>query len=246
MTEKEIQYAYQEIVKKYGDDVSISLASGALIKFGRNTDIDTGVRETVWATGGSETYQTTNAIDTVVSTNAGDTQSITVIGHTLSGGNFTEVEQIVTLTGTTNVTLTTPLARVERLKNNGSTDFAGTVTVFEDGGTTHLTVAGNVNQSLKCALTTSSSEYLLIQGLMCSVRRAQSASVDFTLEVREPGGVFLTKYALSVGSSVGKTFTPFDNPYIIKPNSDVRVTAETGSNNTQVEAAIHGYKAKIR
>ena len=94
MTAQEVKFAYQEIAKKYGDDVSIDLAAGSLIKFGRNDDIDTAARETVWLTGGDEDYATGNDIDSVISTDAGDTQPIDVIGHVETDGNYIPIHQM--------------------------------------------------------------------------------------------------------------------------------------------------------
>lgn len=239
-----VSYAINQIFQDDAVTVSVREKGKSLIKFGQNSDIDSGISETVWEVGGDETYQTGNTIDTVVSTNAGDTQSVVIEGHTLSGSDFTFVTQTATLNGTTDVTLTTPLARANRMYNAGATDFAGVVTVEVSGGTTHLSsgIAGT-NQSLKCATTISSADYWIVTGFDINVERTNSATVDFELQVRESGGVFRTRYYAS--STNGGRFIRFYQPIIIKPNSDVRVKALAAVNNVGVAASIHGYLAII-
>jgi hypothetical protein len=241
-----IPYAINQIFQEDAVTVSVAEKGKKLIKFGQNSDIDAAVQEMVWEVGGFETYQTSNAIDEVVSSNAGDTQEVVIEGHTLSGSDFTFVTQTATLNGTTGVVLTTPLARANRMYNNGATDFAGTITVYENGGTTHLSSGANGdNQSLKCATTTSSVDYWIITSLMVSVNRANTAVVDFVLQVREYGKVFRTSYALSAARDTGTVKVEFEQPLIVKPNSDIRLLAESSAANTVVQGAIHGYLAII-
>lgn len=239
----EVTYAIQQIFSDDAVTVSVQEKAKSLIKFGENLDIDAGVSETVWATGGNETYQTTNAIDTIVSDNAGDTQDVIIEGHTISGSDLTFSSQTATLNGTTNVTLSTPLARVTRLENNDSTDFAGTVTVFENGGTTHLTSIGNGSQ--KCSTSLSSVDYWIITQLTFSVRRSNTAKVDFELQIKKSGKTFLTKFGGEASDTTGTIVVKFDQPIIAPPNSDVRMIATSNAANTEVEASIHGYLAII-
>lgn len=233
----------RQISSDYGDTVSVYEKAKSLVKFGSNPLLAAGVEESVWSTGGTETYQTTNAINRVVSTDAGDTQEVVIEGHTISGSDFTFVTQTITLTGTTAVTLATPLARANRMYNNGSTDFAGSITVYVNGGTTHLTALGDNNQSLKCATTISSVDYWIVTGFDLGVKRSNTAVVDFKLQVRESGKVFRTQYFTSQAN--GGSYFSFDQPIIIKPNSDVRVQVTSNAASTAVSASIHGYLAII-
>lgn len=240
-----IPYAMGIIKSNYSHTVSVREKSKSLIKFGKNNAITSGTPETVWKTGGDETYKTANDIDIVVSTNAGDTQDIVIEGHTLTGSDFTFVTQTAILNGTTNVTLTTPLARVGRLYNNDNTDFAGTITVEDNLTSVHLTVDEG-NESEKCATTISSTDYWIITHLAASVgRTTTSSAVDFNLQVRESGKVFRTIYEFTVTNTGGFSEIEFAQPIIVPPNSDVRMRAAVTGTGMVVSCAIHGYLAII-
>jgi len=238
-----IPYAINKIFNDDSVTVSVREKAKSLIKFGQNPDLDATIRETIWALGGDETYPTGNDIDIIVSTNVGDTQDVVIEGHTLSGSDLTFVSQTATLNGTTNVTLTTPLYRANRMYNNDSTDFAGTITVEDNGTSTHLSCTGDINQSLKCATSTDQDTYWIITGLDISAEKTSSAVVDFELQIREFGKVFRTRYFASTAS--GGREIDFSVPIIVKPNSDVRVVGTSNTNNVGGSASIHGYLAEI-
>ena len=240
-----LAHAQNAIFDTYGDTVSIWDKAKTLSKFGKNSDLDTGVRETIWETGGDETFKTANDIDVVVSSNPGDTQSIVIEGHTISGTNLTFVVQTLTLNGTTNVSLTTPLARVTRAYNNGTTDFAGTITVKDNGSTTHLTINGadGQNQSKKCQTSISQNDYYIITSLSGGVIGSVSATINFEFQVRDAGKVWRT-----IREFNSSTFTDvhLETPIIIKPNSDIRMVGTSGTNNTKAIASFSGYLALIQ
>lgn len=239
-----LNFAVRNIQLTDAIDVDIWEKGRELIKYGRNDDLDSGVTEMIWLQGGTETIPSSNDIDEIVSTDAGDTQDVTIEGHTISGSDLTFVVQTVTLNGTTPVALTTPLRDATRMFNNGSTDFSGTVSV-SDGTTDYLTTDGTNNQSLKCAASMGYDTYWIITKLVGSVKRANSAVVDFQLQIRESGKVWRTKYSFSVSRDAG-TFQVDLDPYIImKPNADMRVIGTSNAANTVAEAAVHGYMAII-
>jgi hypothetical protein len=247
---------YRRIQKDYGHSVSVEYKAKDLRKFGANGDIDTGVEEMVWQYGGIEVLPTTNTIDTASSSDDGDNQTATIEGHTVDGsGNLTFVVQNITLDGQVKITLPTPLARATRIYNTSSSDFAGTVYVYEDGDISsgvpdtasdvHI-VAGADNQSLKCATSISSIDYWIIESVTFSVLRAASAAVDFRLQVRELGGVWRTQMTIGVHSNSSPFQKELIRPLIIPPNSDVRVLATSSANNTSVSAILDGPLAIIK
>lgn len=239
-----LAHAQNFIEETYGDTVSIWEKAKPLVKFGKNPDLDSGVAETIWMTGGNETLKTANDIDIIVSTNVGDTQDVVIEGHTISGSDLTFVVQTATLNGTTNVSLATPLARVTRAYNNGSTDFAGNITIEDNGTSVHMTILGTdgQNQSLKASTSLSSVDYWIITGLAGGVIGSVSATVEFELQVKEAGKVWRTQYSFNSSdyTEVG------GDPYIIvKPNSDIRILGTSNTNNTEAVASIRGYLAIV-
>jgi len=120
--------AYLNVGQPFNLKVNQGLVPGHSVvdKFGENPDIDTGsTPEDIWEAGGEYNYDAngTAPIVSLISDNAGDTQDISVQGLDINGN---ETSQTITLTGTTRVALTTPLWRVYRMQNVGSTNLAGT------------------------------------------------------------------------------------------------------------------------
>ena len=242
-TDYDLERAIAQIKADYGDTVSIVDKNKTLTKFGRHENLDS--TETTVSIIGNETYPTGNDIDVVKSSDGSDNQEVVIEGHTLSGSDLTFVTQTATLNGTSNVSLTTPLFRANRIYNNGSTDFAGTITVIDDGTSTNLSANGSVNQSMKCATSMSSEDYFIITGWSFGVNRQQSRSVDFKLKIREFGKTFRARALGSSNSSGGTSFIPFKQPLIMIPNSDMIVTGISSGTSTGVEATVFGYIAKI-
>lgn len=239
--------AINQIVDSFGDSVVIKPKS--LLKFGRNDSIDSGTPETVQFAGGNETYATGNDIDTISSSSNADTQLVVIEGHTLSGSDLTFVVQNATLTGRTKANLTTPLYRCTRLFNNDNTDFAGNIYVYEDtaitngvpGDTTkiHLKVDPGKNQSEKASTSFSSVDYGIITSVYGGVTSKRASVAEFNLQVRESGKVFRT--ILNWSSVQGETRLDLEPHVIVKPNSDVRITADVSVNDTEVVAGFNSY-----
>lgn len=249
--EYRLQHAIDQILNDYGDTVLIKPKS--LLKYGRNENVAQDTLTTVWTTGGNETYATGNTINRVSSAQGTDTQQVVIEGHTLSGSDLTFVTQTATLQGQNQVTLTTPLYRATRLYNNGSTNFAGNVYCYESGGTVtngvpqdatkiHITVlAGVTNQSLKASTSLSSVDYWIITQFYASVNEKTSASVDFALQTREFGKVFRNRLPHAATSNGVSGALDLDPPIIVRPNSDIRITALASAASTSVDAWINGY-----
>lgn len=250
-----IAHALAQIQSDYG--VTAYVKPKTLLKFGRTTNADAGVKTTVATFQGSEvneTFVTANAINTISSSDTGDTQVIGIEGHTISSGEFTFVTQTVTLNGRNAVTLGTPLARATRAYNTGSTEVAGDIYIHEavslsagvpsDATKTHLMIAAGEQQSEKCATTISKDDFWLVTEVFGSVNRGNTANVDMALEVRESGGVFRPKVRWTVRSTGQNAVSiSLDPPIIIPRNSDVRQVAVSDSANTTVDGWINGYLA---
>lgn len=216
-----------------------------LSKFGRFETLGTSY-ETVQEQGGSETYLTDNLIDTVVSSNAGDTQIVGIEGHTIDGsGNLTFVAQNATLNGTTNVTLTTPLARSARIVNRGSASFAGTVKVIDADAPSviYVQAGGTYNRSQKAATSISQIDYWVITAVSGYVEKKTTAQADFSLQQRLTSGVTQELFGFTTASASPGAVIKLDPPIIIPSNSDVAIAARASTTNVEVIARIDGYLA---
>lgn len=116
--------------------VTLGLVPGVSVidKFGVNELITTATDpEDVWEGGGVYTYDAdgTAPIVSIASDDASDDQIISILGLDISGD---EVSQTKTLQGTTRLALDTPLWRVYRVQNDGTSDLAGTVFVYTGTG----------------------------------------------------------------------------------------------------------------
>ena len=252
--------AEQRILGTFGDGVSITSKKKTLLKFGRFDDLGASY-ETVWSQGGNETYVTTNAIDTASSSSSDDTEVLYIEGHTVSGtgtdAQFTFVAQTATLAGTGKVVLDTPLARVSRVYNISSTTLVGDVYISEDDTHTtpgvpntaakiHMKLEAGENQSYKASTTFSNNDYFICTGGWGSVNKKTSATVDFEMQVRRPGQLFLPVARISAASAgLANVSISFDPPVIVPKNSDIRVQARASTTAVEVNAAFQGYLASI-
>lgn len=261
-----IQLAEAEILREYGDTVSTLRKAKSLLKFGKNTDVDSAGGspfQTIWQIDEQhETYVTTNAIDTISSTDSADDQVIYIEGHTVTGtganAQFTFVTQTATLNGQNKVTLGTPLARVSRLRNTNGSSLQGDVYVYEDtaisGGEpddmtkAHISIKGTEGDqnSFKAATTFSNTDYLICTSLMLSIDKKTAAAADFEMQIMRPSEQFITVCKVGLRDN-GQTSQQINfYPYVIVPkNSDVRVVAKSSSNNTELSASFQGFIAQV-
>ena len=248
--------AEREIEATYGDRVSIDRKAKSLIKFGRSAELGTTGLETVWTVGGNEVYVSDNSISFISSSSASDTQQITIEGHTVdANGDFTFVVQTVTLEGQNTVALDTDLARVSRAYNSDSTELVGRVVVYEnttvvggvpsDATKIHIDIPLGFQQSFKAATTFSNQDYYLCTGFYGAVSAKQSGAVDFYIEVRDKGKVFLPKGSFTASSTGGAADISLDPAILIPKNADIRIRCETETNNIVTFGIFKGYIAKV-
>jgi len=254
-----ITVAEKQIFNTFGDTVSVLDRSEALFQFGSLESLGTD-EETIWNQGGDEVYVTTNSIDTISSSDVGDTQPVLVDGHTVVGtgvnAQFTFVRQTVTLNGQNKVVLATPLARVQRARDTGSSLFAGDVYVYEDtdivGGVPldntkiHVKILAGDQISRKAAFTVADNEYFILTNVIMSVNKLVSARVDFETKFRAPGGLFTPTIPVTINSDGIGTEQIKLYPYAAIPkNADVKVSATSSAVNTDVSAVVSGFYADI-
>lgn len=108
-------------VHKFGLAPDFDAADGEVTVWDGSDDGGLNQMTYVWSTGPD--------IDTISSSNSGDTQEIQIQGLCGVCGLIT---QTATLNGQNKVTLTTPLLRVFRVKNAGTSPLSGNCYVYED------------------------------------------------------------------------------------------------------------------
>jgi hypothetical protein len=203
----------------------------------------------------NETYVGTNIITHFSSSSASDTEIIKVEGHTVDGsGNFTFAVQTVTLVGQTKTALTTPLARVTRVVNTGSTDLIGNIYIYQDdtvsagvpttGAKVHLIVEAGLNNSEKASTTISSNDYWILTSFYGDCLEKTAAFGILHLEIREKGGVFVNKVDISCSTNA-RGVHEF-KPYLVVPkNSDVRLRCSASATNKDFSGGIQGLLASV-
>ena len=252
-----IEKAVQNIFADYGDRVSVEAKNKDLIKFGRNKLVQTNRTTLMTLPTGvfNENLLTDNLITTISSDNAADVVTLSVEGHTISGGVFTFVKQDVILQGTNQVTLVTPLARCSRMYNMGSVDLVGVIYAYEDDTTTtpgvpdtgakvHCMIDLGFNNSEKAATTISDQDYYIVTSFYADCLEKATTFGVVHLEVRYPGGVFRN----IVDRSCNDTNHVYHElkPYLVVPrNSDIRIRVSSSTNSKDFSGGIQGVLAKI-
>ena len=215
-------------------------------KFGQNFEITSSSDpEDVVEFGGLMVYDAdgTAPIAYVSSSNNSDTQTIKVYGADIDGN---EVSQLVTLTGQTNVTLSTALFRVYRIEASmNTTECEGTVYVHTDASPTAgvpataniRAIVDGTKNPLARANQTLMAVYTIPAGKVGFLYRGEvgialdgnaAALAEFAVvhyRLRKYGQVFATKKELTLqvgGSSIFQDEKAF--PEIIPARSDLRTT----------------------
>src|SRR6056300_375273 len=252
-----IRHAIEEIDNTYGDRVRPKAKS--LLKSGKNESLGTSI-ETIWEQGGNETYATTNAIDSISSSSGSDTEVMTIEGHTVSGtgtdAQFTFVIQTVTLAGQTETPLVTPLARVSRAFNAGATTLVGDVYIYEDDTVTsgvpqtaskiHMKIPAGQNTSFKGSTTFSNTDYFIMTEMHFAVGKKASATVDFDMEIRKVGGLFLPKFQTTLATTGSNSENIEFRPYFIVPkNADIRIRAIGSTTAIEADCNFEGVICEI-
>lgn len=263
------------MVRRYGRDTSDSITNfyleasrgrithtSTIHKFGNAEAVDTGdVPATIWDgtcdTLGSTkvpayTYSTSADIVDIASGDDGDTVDIEVHGLDT---NWDLVVQTVTLTGQTVATLSTPLIRVFRMINVGSTDLAGTVYLTTTGAartlgvpdvtTTIRAIIKNGDNQTQMAIYTVPAGYTMyIVHAWTSLSRFGAASpvgAQIRIKRRPFGGVFLVNHTLNLASNGGSLdHRPYDVPIPFPEKTDIEyVVSEVSANDIGVSAGFH-------
>ncbi len=185
------------------------LGATAVHKFGEAPDFDTADGlVTIWdgADDGDTnamayTYSTTANINAITSNASTNTQTILIKGL---DANYVDISQTATLIGSGYVALATPLMRIYRMINNGTTDIAGDVYAYVSGPVTAgkpdtvadiRAIIENVNNQTLMALYTipSGTTGYLTDFYASIIGTNKTANYNIDLFARPSGGVFQLK-----------------------------------------------------
>jgi len=220
-------------------------------KFGRNDDFDSGTMEDVVSFGGTYSFPSSAASTQINSSSNSDksagtgARTVTVEGL---DSNYDEISEVVTMNGTTNVTLTNSYLRVNRasVTTAGSGEInQGDIQIFQ-GGNTLAEIPEDLGQTQQAVYTVPAGKTLYIQRWRCeAVRGSGGGSGNREIEVyfkfRPQGGAFRTIDIVGIDSN-GGPFSSGDNWITSFPEkSDIKISAIAESNNTRVTAAYEGY-----
>jgi hypothetical protein len=229
----------------------------SMLKFGRNPEIDTGNAADIWTWGSaaagrqeySYTFMAAAATLYISSSAAGDTQSYTVYGL---DADWNDQSQSVTAAGQTKTEIGSGLTwiRVFRVTNDGATNNAGNIYVYEDGDITDGVPddAGKVrahveigdNQTLMAIYTIPATKTGYLVGFYASMNRSTTTgAADLSLLVRPSGSVFQVKYVIGlVGSGTGHFQHNYMVPLKIEAQSDIKMRVAASANNTDISAGF--------
>ena len=232
-------------------------------KFGEAPDFDTGDGEvTIWdgANDGTidamvYTYSTTNDIDSVISSSVSDVGDVEIQGLDT---DYVLTNQTVTLTGQTRVAIPTPLRRVFRMKNVGSTNFVGNVCTYI---TNAPTTSGDVdlatdvrscvnngnNQTLMAIYTIPAGKTGYLRSFFASTSGgSRSTNYKIKLLARPLGQVFQLKHVASLVDSGTSHFNhEYVEPEVFAEKTDIHMTAETTESAISASAVACGFDIVI-
>jgi len=247
--------AEREIYAQYGVVASIDAKAKSLFRFGKVSNL-TLLRTTVWSLGGNENYLSGNTITHISSSSTADNQLIRIESHTIdASGDFAFVVQTVTLNGQNKVALPTPVARVSMMNNANSHNLIGAVYVYEDTAITagvptdltkaHCQIPAGYNQSFKAATTFDKDTFGIVTQGFGGVGNKQTANVEFEIEFKPKGGVFVQGASVVAGSASGNFSINLDPAIILPPNSDIRVTCVSDNAGADAFVNFNLYMAKV-
>jgi len=253
-----------DLIDKQGNSVSnLKVLAGQvkdcsiINKFGENPDVDTGSIEDIWAYGGTYTLFTTavklgfssgSAVDTSAGTGA---RTIRIYGL---DADYNQITEDVILNGQTKVETTLLYLRHFRAKvltaGSGMTnagiiygyDTSDTVTagVPQTATKVQSTISIGEGQTLQCIYTVPLGYDGYLFGYIAALGKLTGATnreSNIYLKLREYGSVFQTKRVFglhSTGGSIGPG-NEISGLYL-PPKSDIKMSADSTENNSDVSA----------
>ena len=216
-------------------------------KFGRNPDIDAGQTEDIWAGGGTWSPPTAAGTVAIVSSDVADNSAGTG-ARTLyvSGlnGDYNEVEETVSLNGTTPVNTANSYFIVHRMRvltaGTGGTA-AGTITSTSNGtGTpTFPSIEIGANQTQFCVYQVPAGMTLYLWNFMGSISGGTTGEID--LYQKPFGGVYNLTGEIRLNSAASSSQrVDYKVPLKFTEKTIVKLSCSVASNNTIAVGSFDG------
>lgn len=263
-----VAMAVEEIRVSYGVASAPSYETRRV--YGRRTNIGTTVFEHIMNMNQNETFvaYNQNLIATLSSSNASDTtQTIEVDGiyYDATTGRLVRSRQFKTLNGQSQVTLTQPLVRVNRITTdynlNGDvylyeTGVAATAGVPNDLTKLHDKISIDDNQSEKAYICTPHDKFFVITRVYGAVNRKQAVAANLRFRWRSLVPRFTQlgqkieegwKTELVHGiSTTGAGLTLEVEPYtVVPPGYEILIEGVAGTADSDISAGFFGFYMSI-
>jgi len=246
MTSSSFVPLYSGLSPEFGSSIGQYRGWISQNKFAYNGSVGTSY-EDVWAAGGTESYLTSAETMITVSTDGNDKGVATALSgaRTLQiyglDSNYDEINEIVTLNGTSNVTTSNSYLRVYRaiVRSAGSTGSnEGVISLTSSSsGYTHASISIGDNQTLKSQYTVPNGYYMILNNVSSSC--AKSDQIEVRLEERPLNEVFQVKQIFQVfQQTIQVQFIPSK---IFSPKSDIRMRAKNIGGSTVSMTAAYDF-----
>lgn len=198
-----------------------------VLKFGYNPQITNGSTESVWLYGGLYPWSAFDGGAVTLylkSTSASDTETLVVEGL---DSNYDQIQETVTLTGTTAVATTLTYRRVSRMRISGPEINVGDITAHAGSavGTVVSDIGVGYGQTLKGTYTIPNGYYGMMMDL--SVRTGRGDDVLLEAYKREPGEAFRIFHLTEIYENMYRHDYVLPKVFPPKTDVDIRATAQT-------------------
>jgi hypothetical protein len=222
---------------------SASASARSRVVLGVNTDVDgASASEDIWDDGGNYPFPTSANATTLVSSSANDTVAGTgarIVRVYGLDADYNSIIQDVELNGTSAVTLTTPLIRVQGLRviavgsgatNAGDIDIKHTSTVIG-------TISTGLISSRMGVFTVPAGDTATVLSLYGQLMGTTSANCQIALQAREQGSGWFDVFPMTITSSKGD-LSPRMGLESIPEKTDLRIRA-TGASADNLHVVTH-------
>ena len=221
-----------------------------MLKFGRNTDVDSATAEDIWDGGGTWVAPTTARTHDIASTDTDDdgdpagngAQTVKIYGLDAS---YADQNETVTMNGTTNVATANTYTMIHRMvvtAAGSSGHNEGTITATaQTDATVTAQITATYNQTLMAIYQVPASKTAYMTNYYASLLKAvKTSGVDLLLYVKPFGEVFQLKHNTSL-ISTGSSFinVPFDIPLKIEEKSIIKLKASVDTDNSDVTGGFN-------